>query len=370
MCFSQEDNDRLIEGVLRHYAHLFGNLSVKTSKAAKAQLWASIAADIRRQSGIPCTGEQVAHRYQDIKAQLKVKIAERNEYLRETGGTAPCPICFTDMERRLMQWLGPDVFEELDPRLDTSHLEDEHFGPRQQMSDASWEGPGTSRDPLGTRRPPMFTMPFHMDAMTQWSDEEEEEELGPITAAEGSPLNLSAALVGLEWEGSPTAPHASSPLTLEISPPILPTPVMSPHSPAPAPVALIPNPPEPEAPPPAPQPATTAPPFLPPQDRITGTQVDQLRVELHGIRRSITQLTRHLQPHMATSTQTSTSMTAAIGTLNTIMLQILQQMLDQQSSSSTTFTPQASPSGSRGHRGCPPKKMPPPTGPAQHGKGL
>ncbi|XP_029471134.1 olfactory receptor 5V1-like [Rhinatrema bivittatum] len=124
MRFSQEDNDMLIEGDLCHYAHLFGNLAVKTSKAPKAQLWATIALDIRRQSGIPRTGEQVAHRYRDIKAQLKVKIAERNQYLQDTGGRSPCPIRFIDMERHLMQRLGPDVFEGLDPRLDTSHLED------------------------------------------------------------------------------------------------------------------------------------------------------------------------------------------------------------------------------------------------------
>ncbi|XP_029463815.1 myb-related transcription factor, partner of profilin-like [Rhinatrema bivittatum] len=346
MRFSAEDNDLLIEGVLHHYAHLFGNLAVKTSKAAKGQIWATIAGDITRQSDIPRTGEQVAHRYRDIKAQLKQKIAERNQYMRDTGGRSPYPIRFTEMERRLMQRLGPDVFEGLDPRLDTSHLEDEHSGPRQQMSGATWEGPGTSRDPQGTRWPPMMTRPFHLDATTQWSDVEEEEEVRPTGAATGSPLTLSEALEDIVWGTSPTDLH---PMSLEGTPP---TPVMSPCSPAPAPGAAmpIPHPPAPQAPP-------AAPPLQQNIDPMTATQAEQIMMELRGVRRAIRQQGRDSQLQTAAITQAGNIIAAAIGTLNTILLQMLQRMPDQQpSSSSTTSTPQPSPSGTRGHRGRPPQE--------------
>ncbi|XP_029468778.1 myb-related transcription factor, partner of profilin-like [Rhinatrema bivittatum] len=364
MRFSVEDNDLLIEGVLRHYAHLFGNLSVKTTKAAKAQIWATIAAYIQRQSDIPRTGEQVAHRYRDIKAQLKLKVAERNQYMRDTGGRSLCPIRFTEMERRLMQRLGPDVFEGLDPRLDTSHLEDEHSGPRQQTSDASWEGPGTSRDPPGLRWPPMITRPFHMDAMTQWSELEEEEEVRPTIAATGSPLTLSEALEDIEWGSSPTALHPSTPRSFVGTPPTQPTPVMSPCSPAPAAGAAMPlaHPPAPEEPP-------AAPPVQPHPVPMTTTQAQHIWMELRCLRRAMRQQRCDSQLQTAAFTQVGNIIAAAIGTQTTILMQILQRMPDQQTSSSAMSTPQPSPSGSRGRRGRPPKNLPPPSGPSRRGKG-
>ncbi|XP_029457565.1 myb-related transcription factor, partner of profilin-like [Rhinatrema bivittatum] len=117
--FSIQENKLVIAGVLEHYVILFGNWAAMTSKASKSQIWCNIAQSISRCSGVQRSREQVAHRYWDFKVQLKAKVAARNKYIWRTEGGAPCPIIFTPMEERLVQRLGPDVFEDITERLDT-----------------------------------------------------------------------------------------------------------------------------------------------------------------------------------------------------------------------------------------------------------
>ncbi|XP_029453352.1 myb-related transcription factor, partner of profilin-like [Rhinatrema bivittatum] len=295
----------LIEGVLRHYARLFGKPVGEASNGSKAEIWSSIAGHIQRQSDIRRTWEQVAHRYRDIKAQLKTRIADRNQYLRDTGGRSPCPIRFTHMGQQLMERLGPD-----------------------------------------------------------WSEEEEEEVVQAAMPPPGSPYTLTEAFEEFEWGHPHTPLRAAIPGSSVGTPPIPDTPVMSPVSPAlgAGPAMVMGHPPGPEEPPAAP--------LVQPQlEPVSDATVQQVVLEIRALRRAWRQQRRDFHLMTAALTSVGNSISGSIGTLNTIMMQILQRLPDVQASSSATSTPQPSPSMSRGRRGRPPKKLPPPSGPSGRGKG-
>ncbi|XP_029474945.1 myb-related transcription factor, partner of profilin-like [Rhinatrema bivittatum] len=208
--FSSQENELLIAGVLEHFACLFGNRAAKTSKAAKVKLWKAIGHTITQHSGIPRTWDQVSHRYRDVKAQLKGKLATRRRYQQQTGGGAPCPTVITQMEQRLLDRLGPDVFEGLEPRLDTSRVAaarlQERPGPSQELPGPSWQGPSVSQ-PI-----PLMQLPLQLDAETQV---EQEELIPPQESPPFTSLNVSLDIDTFiqdtgAWRGRTSSPTHSS----------------------------------------------------------------------------------------------------------------------------------------------------------------
>ncbi|XP_029442917.1 myb-related transcription factor, partner of profilin-like [Rhinatrema bivittatum] len=282
--FSSQENELLIAGVLEHYAYLFGNRAAKTSKAAKVQLWKGIADTITRHSGIPRTWEQVSHRYRDVKAQLKGKIATRRKYQQQTGGGAPCPTVITQMEQRLLDRLGLDVFEGLEPRLDTSQVATARFqecpGPSQELPGPSWQGPSVSQ-PI-----PVIQRPLQLDAEMQMQQEEliPSQESPPFTG-----LNVSLDIDTFMQDTAGWRARTSSPMYSSGTPPEAP------------PAAALDRP-------------------------MTTLHGLRLGVEIRFLRRVMQRQNRILQHGIASSSQDASTIAAAVTTMTNVLSHILERM--------------------------------------------
>ncbi|XP_063818859.1 uncharacterized protein LOC135056975 [Pseudophryne corroboree] len=106
--FSEEENEILVEGVLRNYEVLLGSLSQQTSHKAKTAIWKEIASAVSTQGVQPRSIEICKKRYRDCKRITKNKMGRIDKHAKDTGG-GELRLIFKTWEERVRQHLSRDV---------------------------------------------------------------------------------------------------------------------------------------------------------------------------------------------------------------------------------------------------------------------
>ncbi|KAM5140606.1 uncharacterized protein ACMZJ9_014485 [Mantella aurantiaca] len=126
--FSMDENCILIERVVEKWDKLFGHLSRHTSFPAKNTMWREVVQAVNAAGVAERNIDTCKRRLNDIKRQIKTKLAELSKHRRGAGGGPPPEITFFEYEEKLIDYIDPDVIEGIsgdnnsDMRAVTKHV--------------------------------------------------------------------------------------------------------------------------------------------------------------------------------------------------------------------------------------------------------
>ncbi|XP_075057046.1 uncharacterized protein LOC142143233 [Mixophyes fleayi] len=129
-CFTLEENEVLVAGVLQHYETLKGGQSLKASFKHKHKIWAQIASAVSTVGVRVRSIEVCQKRFRDCKRTTKAKMAAVARHSRGTGGGKPLRLKFKPWEEKMRQILSADLVDGVEGTVDT--LDPSTFQPREQ----------------------------------------------------------------------------------------------------------------------------------------------------------------------------------------------------------------------------------------------
>ncbi|XP_072279613.1 uncharacterized protein [Pyxicephalus adspersus] len=101
--FTIEENEVLVEGVILHWPHLFGNLVSTTTLKRKNQMWASIIQRVNAIGSSARTKQQCKKRISSIKRYIKKKVAACK---KNDGKLTTEPLQLLEYEENLLSVIG------------------------------------------------------------------------------------------------------------------------------------------------------------------------------------------------------------------------------------------------------------------------
>ncbi|XP_077348685.1 uncharacterized protein LOC143997117 isoform X2 [Lithobates pipiens] len=107
--FSHGQNCILVSRVVSNWDQLYGSQSRKLSYSRKGDIWQSIVQEVNAAGEIARNVDTCRRRINDIRQQVKKKLAYIARHQRGTGGGPPANITFSCYEEELKGCLGPDV---------------------------------------------------------------------------------------------------------------------------------------------------------------------------------------------------------------------------------------------------------------------
>ncbi|MEE6504563.1 hypothetical protein FKM82_005236 [Ascaphus truei] len=107
--FTQQENDILVDKVLKVYDKLFGKISGKTSTTEKNKMWVKICDSVNSMGVYHRTTENCKKRFADCKRKLKEKLDKQRNNSGVTDGEPAQPIKLSAMEQRLQVVIVPKV---------------------------------------------------------------------------------------------------------------------------------------------------------------------------------------------------------------------------------------------------------------------
>ncbi|XP_068111927.1 uncharacterized protein [Hyperolius riggenbachi] len=121
--FSEPENIVLIENLLPHFDRLFGRLSSQTDSTTKSRIWKSIANAVTALGGARRDVQHCKKRYQDIKGNIRKKIAAHQAAVLSAGDSArsKVPLFLLESEELLRPYLANNTSRGYPVLYDAQH---------------------------------------------------------------------------------------------------------------------------------------------------------------------------------------------------------------------------------------------------------